>query len=232
MNKLLILLSISLLALSSCSNGGTSYHYDPPTNPATTSSSPISWNPSSFPLVIYVPAEMNTFQTSINNAGNTWNVALGFKVFNFVFNNDVANSGMSIPNTQWVHKFDSLYDNLFGLYKILDPAWNYENVSSEVLAFTGTIAQNVKITHADLLFNFQNTSFNFGDANDGTAFANQRVDFQSVLTHELGHFLGLNHVSSSEDSLSIMLATINKGTVKRNLSQGDLSRIRVLYNIK
>ena len=56
-----------------------------------------------------------------------------------------------------------------------------------------------------------------------------RVNFS--IAHELGHFLGLGHVSASEDAFSVMLEKISRGSSKRVLSQGDIDRIKLLYGL-
>ena len=81
-----------------------------------------------------------------------------------------------------------------------------------------------------LFFNFQN--YTFSDVNDGSPNAINNIDFESVLTHELGHFLGLNHVGISEDASSVMLPKLSRGVAKRVLSNGDVDRVKVLYNLK
>lgn len=221
MKKLILCIS-ALFLLSACSKSND-IHYDPPT-PVADSNALKNWNSASFPLIVYVPNEMLGYQQSIINSEKTWNDSLGFEAFRFIFNDS------SKVNTQWAKQYDSLYDDYFGLFKILNPNWNFADIGSSVLAFTGTLNQNGKIIHADVLFNFQN--YQFGDVNDGSPNAFNTIDFESVLTHELGHFLGLQHISTSEDANSIMLPKISRGVAKRTLSLGDAKRIRSLYNLK
>ena len=220
--KSLLLIISSVLFLSACGNSN-SIHYDPPTSPTTSTNTLKNWDMGKFPLTIYVPNDMADHQTAIINSEKTWNDALGFRAFYFVFNDN------SKPNTQWDKQYDSLYDSYFGLFKMFSPNWSFADIGSSVLAFTGTLSQNGKIIHADVLFNFQ--SYSFGDVMDGSPNAINKIDLESVLTHELGHFLGLGHVSVSEDASSVMLEKISRGSSKRVLSQGDIDRIKLLYGL-
>jgi hypothetical protein len=64
------------------------------------------------------------------------------------------------------------------------------------------------------------SGWNYYAGSDPTQIAAGQYDFQTVVTHELGHALGLGH---STDSTSVMYATLNAGTVNRSLTTADLN---------
>ncbi|GAB2269845.1 hypothetical protein Dimus_004762 [Dionaea muscipula] len=53
-----------------------------------------------------------------------------------------------------------------------------------------------------------------------------KVDLQTVMTHEMGHILGLGH---SSDPNAVMWPTVGTREIKTKLTQDDISGIRALY---
>jgi parallel beta-helix repeat protein len=62
--------------------------------------------------------------------------------------------------------------------------------------------------------------WNWNAGSDPSQVGSGQYDFQTVVTHELGHVLGLGH---SADAGSVMYATLAPGTAKRVLATADLN---------
>jgi hypothetical protein len=62
--------------------------------------------------------------------------------------------------------------------------------------------------------------WSFYAGGDASQIGSAQYDFQTVVTHELGHALGLGH---STDATSVMYATLSTGTVNRSLTTADLN---------
>lgn len=206
-----------------CSDGGHRYD-DYPDNPTFK-----AWPMTNFPLSIHVSCSLapDYFNQTLD-AVQEWNDAIGFTALKIEPAEDC------IFNTQFSKIEDSLFDSIMGLYKQLN--WSFSGIDSNTLAFTGTLYQGARIIHSDIIFNdekFHYYAFPNAPTIDCGAVPSGKtgcIDFQSVLTHELGHFLGLGHVPRSEDPDSIMNPTLTKDTIKRGLSEGDIIRIRAWYN--
>jgi hypothetical protein len=62
--------------------------------------------------------------------------------------------------------------------------------------------------------------WNWYGGSDASGIGSSQYDFQTVITHEIGHALGLGH---STDSNSVMYADLSSGAVRRTLVKADLN---------
>src|SRR5207237_2007415 len=64
------------------------------------------------------------------------------------------------------------------------------------------------------------SGWNYYLGSDPAGIGAGQYDFQSVVSHELGHTLGLGH---SADTNSVMFAALSTGQVRRDLTANDLA---------
>lgn len=158
-------------------------------------------------------------------AMNTWELAVG----RTLFHNDGVHDG--VTGNFFPDLYSSLNDRINGHY--LDDNWLKTGKPQVVLATTiwdNVVADSQAIETADIRFN---TNF-YKIADSFTAESTDNlevVDMQTLALHELGHLLGLAHVSQEEDSFSIMNPSlyIGEGLANRRLSTGDVQRIQKIY---
>jgi hypothetical protein len=62
--------------------------------------------------------------------------------------------------------------------------------------------------------------WNFYAGNDATQIGSAQYDFETVVTHELGHASGLGH---STESTSVMYASLDIGAIRRSLASTDFN---------
>jgi len=165
-------------------------------------------------------------RTHLVAAMKTWELAVGKKIFQIEGVHD--NTGDNFRDL-----YSSLSDEINGHY--LDDNWKKTKKPDYVLATTiwHNTASSGAISKADIRFN--NQSYIIGDSLTQEATDEKEVvDMQSLALHEIGHLLGLAHVESEVDDLSIMNPTlyIGEGLISRNLSDGDIERIQTIYGCK
>ena len=179
------------------------------------------------PIPFKVSIEMQEQQvTGLLKAMQTWETAAGQKLFDFRGTDTAV--GDSFRDL-----YTSLRDDVNGHY--LDNNWTKTGKSKLVLATT--IWSNVEsngdaISTADIRFNSESyligNSFQLDQRPDDHR---EIVDMESLALHELGHLLGLSHISETEDRHSIMNPSlyIGEGLATRSLSRQDVERIQRIY---
>lgn len=174
---------------------------------------PAFWNVSSFPLAVFVSEDFSDSEFSMMEAASEgWERehGTGLNFFNF-------------QGTRATHRNENALENY------LDSRIEVHN-SYEDIMNPGTLAitiyqgfrsgGKVRIDRADIIFN----EFDFDFSTDGSG---GTFDMASVIVHEMGHLLGLGHVTST--NASVMAPSINPTQNKRFLFPKDRSLINENY---
>jgi len=197
-----IILTISVLALNVACGGGSGSLVDAHTEKAS------RWAKADLPIVMRISDQVSEerYEAAVK-AATKWNEALGETVIL------VEKRG---EDTQFVNSGDSNLDLESGIYHL--KKW-FSNANKEMLAAAATIKSNGRIVRGDIHLNEEVFLFaTNGDLNS--------YDYESVLLHEMGHFLGLPHNDNQE---SVMYRRMWAGEQKRFLSEFDITNIRRLY---
>lgn len=221
-------ISLIILAIKLCSCGVETQQYsiDETRNGSVTSSAGVAFhsatgwvNSVNFYVHESAPDQM---VEAADSAAQVWNDALGWDVLSF--------AGVTGDD-----RGDSLYSSLndYNTVVYFETDW-----SSTTGKSSGTLATTIwenssgsdEIIKGDIIMNAENYDFQDAAAADYDAGYNL-VDSETVLIHEFGHLLGLDHVSEDDDGDSVMnpKTFIGPQNYARELSAGDSDNINSLY---
>ena len=157
-------------------------------------------------------------------AATTWNDAAGYEVLSF--------SGIVESE-----RGSSLYDSLDDTYTVIyyEEDW-LDTTGKPSTTLATTVWENApesdEIVKGDIILNseiylFQDSTMEAQDEDK----KDLMVDTETVLLHEFGHLLGLDHVSVEDDEESVMHPKTFIGPYMhaRELSEGDTLNIQDLY---
>lgn len=155
--------------------------------------------------------------SSVTQMMDEWNTNSSSKTF-------FRSSFNTTDNKNYSTKEAYNNDNELGIY-IKNPWFqNDPHVSPFTLAITQYKGYErdgyIEITHADIIFNGQQ-SFSVG----GTS---STYDYESVLLHELGHFIGFPH--TTQGASSVMRPAISTGRSETRLYSYDIAQIEKNYS--
>jgi len=184
------------------------------------------------PIEFKVGQHMDPQQKAgLQAAMRTWEIATGKSLFKFTGVHE------NVDGDSFKDLYSSLQDAVNGNY--LDTNWKKTGKPDVVLATTiwnNAASDAAAIDTADIRFNVQD--YVLGDSlkikgttSEATGQFKDPVDMQTLALHELGHLLGLTHISSDVDSVSIMnpYVYVGEGLTNRHLSQGDIERVQRIY---
>src|SRR5439155_18705606 len=103
--------------------------------------------------------------------------------------------------------------------EVSDPTWATTTLQIAATTSIGGVAGGVLGVESAGNITFVSGWNWYAGANAATVVAGQ-YDFQTIVTHELGHALGLGH---STDASSVMYSTLSTGEARRTLTTADLA---------
>ena len=186
---------LSFISLYSCGENGILESIGSSNSSAADGSS--QWDSSHFPLNIQVSSEFTSDELhGMSEVGKTWSESHGSQnFFNF-----------SSGDSKSVTKLTDYRDETLGIYKMHSRLPDYQD---RALAITQIYADRINyagksyfnIKHADIVVNYADYTFS-SESSFGS------YDLKTVILHELGHFVGLNHFQSPGEP-SIMEPSID-----------------------
>lgn len=184
---------------------------------------PAGWN--NLPIPIYTESRLTGPQeTQLLKAVATWEAAVGKQLFRYM-------GKQSDEGDDFLSLNESLNDNKNGNYLNYD----WDRTGKEEIILATTIWEKSfegKIIRSDIRFNVEHYLLGDSELEERSEDDDKEiVDMESLALHELGHLLGLDHVDPEYDQLSIMNPTlyIGHGFTSREISDGDIERIRKVY---
>jgi len=100
-----------------------------------------------------------------------------------------------------------------------DNGWNGDGIDGTLATTAVQFNPSGEILGADIALNSALNDFTAGDASIQT-------DLVSIVTHEVGHFLGIAH---TEDPTAVMYPFYAQGSVRRALSADDIAAVCSIY---
>lgn len=191
---------------------------------AANPNAPSRWPLGVFPKTMkfsnqFTDAELNELQ----DAAVSWTTHAGAGT-TFISSSNIRAS--TVADRSGVSNLDSLLDGVFGVYKAT--TW-HKDLPNSALAVTqifgvrqngGDADEYVEIVEGDILVNYDDFPF-LPEENGG-------YDLFTVMIHENGHFLGLNH---NYNFNSVMYPSIGYSTFYIKPGSFDITTIQSKYNI-
>lgn len=216
------LIVLTLATLTSCVSKTTDAET---TSGNINASAPYMWSAAAFPRSLKISEDFTADEVAnITAMSSAWETSVENKKNFFEHGADKA-AEISSPTLN----MDALGDdNIEGVYKIVN--WP-TTLPGSALAVTqlfgrrfniGSPSEYVRIEHADILINEHLYNFRTGNTH-----VNGSFDLRTVLLHEMGHYLGLNHKYGD----TVMIPSIGEYSINRAPTNTDTADIAGKYSI-
>jgi hypothetical protein len=164
----------------------------------------VSWK-NKFPVKLYIsPSVPMELREAVRVAASQWNYKLNKEALEILESDNIPSS----PNK----------DGVNAIYWVTN--WNDGKSTEQARTTIHWVGDT--ISEADVLVNAQDHTFSaFG------TLERSKIDFASLMVHELGHVLGLQHVVESP---SVMAPTLAQSTQRLVPTETDLNSLKCEYN--
>ncbi|WP_408096440.1 matrixin family metalloprotease [Peredibacter sp. HCB2-198] len=196
------------------------------TGGVVTSTTPHIWGNQSFPKKLYISEDFDTEEIdNIADMAVQWDAAVENKKSFFAIQ-----SSLTPELSEQVSGSRGFQDGIFGVYKVVKWPTDLPGALAVTQMFgtvynSGDSDEYYSVQHADILVNYRYTFYS-GDSGYG-------YDLKTVLLHEMGHFIGLNHqnVNYSQRYSTVMYPSVSSSDKKREPMPLDQVTLASHYNI-
>ena len=172
-------------------------------NQMTKKSKAILWK--EFPIQMQIEENVpEEYEQAIKEAAAVWNHRFGFEAIEIKVKRIKSEMNSNKPDGKNI------------IYWSDDESYLPENTQAKTATWSN---HQATLIEADISIAFLN--FNFSTTGEAGM-----VDMKSLMIHEFGHVLGINHIHSN---YSVMNAELGSGEIRHNISKLDLDTIGCIY---